>query len=426
MKKNFKKVLSLALAFAMSFAAFAPTMVKAAETDYAKVDFMKVTNQFGDTQDIENADLTLEVLIQKEVPQGEDKKFKYYTNSEQDEVSFVEGKLVLNAAPNQGEDFKRYTLKDSGNANELKLPVGIYSIEVTGGNGAFKLAGQGSNVVTKIEVVQEADSNGQNKTKAKMKAGVDHIKLFQETEVQDTKLLKLVLLETVNNKKGAPIVNALVKIKVGNDWNYVFSNEKGEVQLVWKAPGTPTEAEIVSAPGYLFRTTTANYELYAKPDKSEKIVLNNQDGATNNGTYGVNKDGAFKDLNDNLTKEVYLEKDPRVITKFGKINITTVARDLEAVQKPVQGVEYTLFKGSEVITKGETNQYGKVTLKNIPVPKESEFKQPFTVAETLTKEYTLKQTKVPAGYVQDKLAYTVKFNVERTAEDTYDVSFFCV
>ena len=47
MKKSFKKVLSLALAFAMSFAAFAPTMVKAAdETDYAKVDFMKVTNQF--------------------------------------------------------------------------------------------------------------------------------------------------------------------------------------------------------------------------------------------------------------------------------------------------------------------------------------------------------------------------------------------
>ena len=31
MKKSFKKVLSLALAFAMSFAAFAPTMVKAAD-----------------------------------------------------------------------------------------------------------------------------------------------------------------------------------------------------------------------------------------------------------------------------------------------------------------------------------------------------------------------------------------------------------
>ena len=65
----------MALAFAMSFAAFAPTMVKAAdETDYAKVDFMKVTNQFGDTQDVENANLTLEVLIQKEVAPGEKQK----------------------------------------------------------------------------------------------------------------------------------------------------------------------------------------------------------------------------------------------------------------------------------------------------------------------------------------------------------------
>ena len=103
MKKNFKKVLSLALAFAMSFAAFAPTMVKAAETDYAKVDFMKVTNQFGDTQDIENAGLTLEVLIQKEVPQGEDKTFKHWTDTEQDAAPFVQGKLVLNDATNQGE-----------------------------------------------------------------------------------------------------------------------------------------------------------------------------------------------------------------------------------------------------------------------------------------------------------------------------------
>ena len=288
------------------------------------------------------------------------------------------------------------------------------------------MAGQGSNIITKIEVTQETDSNGVSVVKAKMKAGVDHIKLFQETEVQGTKLLKLTLLETVNNKKGAPIANALVKIKVGADWKYVFSNEKGEVQFVWKAPGTPTEAEIVSAPGYLFATPSgpavvddSGYKLFAKADKSEKIVLNNQDAAANNTTYHVNKDGAFKDLADDLSKEVYLEKDPGVITKFGKINITTVARDLEAVQKPVQGVEYTLFKGSEVITKGETNQYGKVTLKNIPVPKESEFKQPFTVPETLTKEYTLKQTKVPAGYVQDKLAYTVKFTVTRTDDNAY-------
>ena len=176
MKKSFKKVLSLALAFAMSFAAFAPTMVKAAdETDYAKVDFMKVTNQFGDIQDVENANLTLEVLIQKEVAPGENKKFKHWANTEQVEESFVKGKLKLNDSKNEGEDFKRYTLKDfATGTHDLKLPVGTYTVEVTGGNGAFKLAGQGSNIITKIEVTQETDSNGVSVVKAKMKAGVDH------------------------------------------------------------------------------------------------------------------------------------------------------------------------------------------------------------------------------------------------------------
>ena len=209
--------------------------------------------------------LTFDVMIQKEVAPGENKKFKHWADTEQGEESFVKGKLKLNASTNEGEDFKRYTLRNEADSHDLKLPVGTYTIEVTGGNGEFKLEGQGSNIITKIEVTKETDLNGVSVVKAKMKAGVDHIKLFQETEVQGTKLLKLTLLETVNNKKGAPIANALVKIKVGADWKYVFSNEKGEVQFVWKAPGTPTEAEIVSAPGYLFATPSGPRSMQTVP-----------------------------------------------------------------------------------------------------------------------------------------------------------------
>ena len=83
------------------------------------------------------------------------------------------------------------------------------------------MAGQGSNIITKIEVIKETDSNGVSVVKAKMKAGVDHIKLFQEINIENTHLLSLKFREKTgkaeaNQEKAIP--NVAVKVKLHDDF----------------------------------------------------------------------------------------------------------------------------------------------------------------------------------------------------------------
>ena len=329
------------------------------------------------------------------------KKFKHWANTEQVEESFVKGKLKLNDSKNEGEDFKRYTLKDfATGTHDLKLPVGTYTVEVTGGNGAFKLAGQGSNIITKIEVIKETDSNGVSVVKAKMKAGVDHIKLFQEINIENTHLLSLKFREKTgkaeaNQEKAIP--NVAVKVKLHDDsYVTVYSNESGIASLVFPDGKAPKEAEIIKPSAYL-NTAYAN-QTTAGGTENDVVTLTDGAGGIFNGAGGAD-----------ISKDIFLKKDPAATEKFGTVEITAVTRDIESVQKPVKGVEYTLFNGETVVAKGETNQYGKLTLKNIPVPQGKDFAAGAAVGTTLEKVYQLKQTKTPQGFEENKLSNELKF-----------------
>ena len=198
-----------------------------------------------------------------------------------------------------------------------------------------------------------------------------------------------------NQEKAIP--NVAVKVKLHDDsYVTVYSNESGIASLVFPDGKAPKEAEIIKPSAYL-NTAYAN-QTTAGGTENDVVTLTDGAGGIFNGAGGAD-----------ISKDIFLKKDPAATEKFGTVEITAVTRDIESVQKPVKGVEYTLFNGETVVAKGETNQYGKLTLKNIPVPQGKDFAAGAAVGTTLEKVYQLKQTKTPQGFEENKLSNELKF-----------------